>query len=62
MCSDVYYVFPHKETSLAVKITTSDKASANDSFTVSFGFDHILYVGESFEVSLVTQALYLFQR
>ena len=42
-CSDVYYVFAHKELNAAIRITTSQ----NESFTVSY--NHIVYIGESFE-------------
>ncbi|KAL7551420.1 hypothetical protein ACHAWF_014608 [Thalassiosira exigua] len=43
VCSDVYYVYRHKEPGLGVHIATS----RGDSLTVSY--DHIMYVGETFE-------------
>ena len=47
VCSDVYYVYQHKEPGLGVRVTTS----LGDALTVSY--DHVMYVGDSFEVSLV---------
>lgn len=44
VCSPVYYVFPHEGMNRAVRITTKDQ----ESLTVSF--DHLVYVGETFEV------------
>lgn len=54
VCSDVYYVYKHKgESDTAIKIMTS----LGDSFTVSY--DHIVYVGESFEVCTRSTVMWL---
>ena len=57
-CSDVYYVYHHKEKSTAIRfhVNSSDQSKAS-SFAVSH--NHIVYVGTSFEVSIHGSIVFL---